>query len=93
MSLRSTCLRMHPLEDSEYEYSNRTATQAHRPSVITPRHRPILQLTVTDPATGKVWAITTVDAKQFSTGSVGFHANAASHQPGQPDAAYQATSC
>jgi len=44
---------------------------------------------VKDPSTGEYWGQLSINAKEFSTGSVGFYAQGKLQNPNNPEARYQ----
>lgn len=46
---------------------------------------------IKDPVTGLPWGQMMINAKQFSTGSVGFYAQGKLQNPNNPDARYQSS--
>jgi hypothetical protein len=48
-----------------------------------------LLVEIKDPASGQVWGLVTLQPKQFSTGSKGFHAGTKLVNPNNPEARYQ----
>jgi hypothetical protein len=50
---------------------------------------PGLLVEIKDPTSGQIWGLVTLQPKQFSTGSRGFHAATKLANPGNPKARYQ----